>query len=456
MNTLCIVIQGPSNNVTLLKQNYSNSNLPLIFSTWKGEESKYDENDIVIFNDIPVEKGTQNVMMQQHSTYMGLLKAKELGFMYAIKIRSDSYFTNVNNFIKDIDYNKLNFLFHLNYFRNDNNLYYNYLCDYCQISNIDLLLKCWNFKYEDCDYSEALFTKHIFQNINLNLLNFIGNKLIKDTNDIVWTKHNLYLSTLNTEINYKTEIILPRVAILFNGQLRENEKQNIDNISNVVKKMYYNLLPNYKIDYYMHTWDNVDTTKYLPFTDNIDNLIVEDNNKYYDSINLIFENTRSNLRNHPEYNWQINRSFAQISCLISKKRVIELFEQNRKCDYDFVIFSRPDYIIWEHTDIIPIKLGDTLYLNKQGPAISSGESIFILHQNNLQYFTSMYNDMMSYKIIPFCHGWYYDYLSKKCNIELSKCGVGENCEKISLLRIYLKNTNLYNFLLENKEIINFI
>ena len=64
MNTLCIVIQGPSNNVTLLKQNYSNSNVTLIFSTWKGEESKYDENDIVIFNDIPVEKGTQNVMMQ--------------------------------------------------------------------------------------------------------------------------------------------------------------------------------------------------------------------------------------------------------------------------------------------------------------------------------------------------------------------------------------------------------
>ena len=108
---------------------------------------------------------------------MGLLKAKELGFINAIKSRSDSYFTNINNFIKDIDYNKLNFLFHLNYFRNDLNLYYNYLCDYCQISNIELLLKCWNFKYEVCDYAEALFTKHIFQNINLNLLNFIGNKI---------------------------------------------------------------------------------------------------------------------------------------------------------------------------------------------------------------------------------------------------------------------------------------
>ena len=63
-------------------------------------------------------------------------------------------------------------------------------------------------------------------------------------------------------------------------------------------------------------------TRYLQFTDNIDNLIVEDNNKYYDSINLIFENTKSKLklRDHNEYNWQINRSFAQISCLISKKK----------------------------------------------------------------------------------------------------------------------------------------
>jgi hypothetical protein len=205
----------------------------------------------------------------------------------------------------------------------------------------------------------------------------------------------------------------------------------------------------------MHAWDS-DTTKYLPFTDNIDNLIVEDNCKYNNIIETIFENTGTKLRGHNEYNWQINRSFAQISCLISKKKVIELFEQNRKCDYDFVIFSRPDYIIWEHADIIPIKLRNTIYLNKHGPAISSGESIFILHQNNLQYFTSMYNDMISYKIIPFCHGWYYDYLSKKCNIELSKCSVGENCEQISLLSIYLKNTNLYNFLLENNEIVNLI
>ena len=224
--------------------------------------------------------------------------------------------------------------------------------------------------------------------------------------------------------------------------------------------MYSNLLLNYEIDYYMHTWDNVDTTKYLPFTDNIDNLIVEDNHKHDEIINTIFENSKVKLKlitkDLDEYNWQINRSFAQISCLISKKRVIELFQQKQKRDYDFIIISRPDYIICEHFDIIPIKLRNTIYFNKLGPNISSGESIWILQQNNLQYFTSMYNDMMSYKIIPFCHGWYYNYLSKKCDIELSKLSVGENCEQISLLRIYLKNTNLYNFLLENKEIVNLI
>ena len=50
MDNICLIIQGPSVNVNILKDKYKNMNIQIIFSTWEGEESKYNENDIVIFN----------------------------------------------------------------------------------------------------------------------------------------------------------------------------------------------------------------------------------------------------------------------------------------------------------------------------------------------------------------------------------------------------------------------
>ena len=119
MNKICLIIQGASDYVNILKEKYKNMDIQIIFSTWEGEESKYNENDIVIFNKMPIERGIQNVMLQQLSTYNGLLKAKEMGFETAIKIRSDAYFTDLSSFLKNnINNNKLNFLYFLDYHRN--------------------------------------------------------------------------------------------------------------------------------------------------------------------------------------------------------------------------------------------------------------------------------------------------------------------------------------------------
>ena len=210
MDKICLIIQGPSNHVNIIKEIYKNVNVPFIFSTWEGEESKYDKNDIVIFNKMPKERGTQNVMLQQLSSYNGLLKAKELGFKNAIKIRSDSYFTDLSLFLKnEIDYNKLIFLYFLDCHRINGpdkiSNYYKYLCDYIQISSVDNLLKMWDFKYEKCSYSEQLTTKHVFNTFNKEEISFIGNYLTKKC-DIYWISRKLYLSTLNNNKNYKLKI----------------------------------------------------------------------------------------------------------------------------------------------------------------------------------------------------------------------------------------------------------
>jgi hypothetical protein len=211
MNKICLIIQGPSDHVNSIKEKYKDSNIQIIFSTWEGEESKYDENDIVIFNKMLQERGIQNVMLQQLSTYNGLLKAKELGFENAIKIREDTYFTDLSLFLKnEIDYNKLNFLYFLDYHRTDgpdkSNNNYKYFCDYIQISNVDNLLKMWDFKYEKCSYSEQLTTKHIFHTFKKEEIAFIGNYVTNDC-DIYLISRKLYLSTLNSDKSYT--LVLP-------------------------------------------------------------------------------------------------------------------------------------------------------------------------------------------------------------------------------------------------------
>ena len=210
MNKICLIIQGASDYVNILKEKYKNCDIPIIFSTWEGDESKYDKNDIVVFNKMPIERGIQNVMLQQLSAYNGLLKAKELGFKNAIKIRSDAYFTDLSLFLKnDIDYNKLNFLYFLDYHRTNgpdkNNNEYKYFCDYIQISSVDNLLKMWNFKYDICSYSEQLTTKHIFNTFKSDDIAFIGNYLTKNC-DIYWISRKLYLSNIINN-NYKLRIL---------------------------------------------------------------------------------------------------------------------------------------------------------------------------------------------------------------------------------------------------------
>lgn len=208
MDKICLIIQGPSDHVNILKEKYKNTNIPIIFSTWEGEESKYNENDIVVFNKMPQERGVQNVMLQQLSTYNGLLKAKELGFKNAIKIRSDAYFTDLSLFLKnDIYYNKLNFLFFLDYHRisgpDKSNNNYKYFCDYIQISSVDNLLKMWDFKYDKCSYSEQLITNHVFNTFKSDDIAFIGNYLTNKC-DIYWISRKLYLSNNNIiSSNYK-------------------------------------------------------------------------------------------------------------------------------------------------------------------------------------------------------------------------------------------------------------
>ena len=127
-----------------------------------------------------------------------------MNLKYSIKIRSDCYFTNIDAIINNIDLNKINFLYFCNYLRN--NISYQYFVDYAQFGKTEDLLNIWDFNSEVTDlYAEYHLSKHIFKNIDISNIVFIGNTLSKE-NDIYWRKKNLFISNYNNDKNYKLNI----------------------------------------------------------------------------------------------------------------------------------------------------------------------------------------------------------------------------------------------------------
>lgn len=53
----CIVVQGGSNFLNVIKPHHQAHPFTVIYSTWKGEEHLYSPNDITIFNTKPNNPG---------------------------------------------------------------------------------------------------------------------------------------------------------------------------------------------------------------------------------------------------------------------------------------------------------------------------------------------------------------------------------------------------------------
>jgi len=213
MKKIAILVQGPSDNVTEVKKAFNNSP-DLIFSTWKGYEDKYNLTDTVVYSDDPTVQGHRSLILQQTTTYNGLLKAKELNYTHVLKIRSDLIPTNYNNFLSIIDNDKLNFLsWHYH------EVYPNcpgYFVDYLMSGPIDEMLLLWNIKeFNWCIVSEVFLTWQYITQLKTKIdINFFLNDLTAE-NNLYWIKKNIHL------ISYKQTLVDPYKKYTF-GHLTEN------------------------------------------------------------------------------------------------------------------------------------------------------------------------------------------------------------------------------------------
>jgi hypothetical protein len=242
---------------------------------------------------------------------------------------------------------------------------------------------------------------------------------------------------------------MKNIAVLFHGKLRDTELQYRKDISKLVFNHFNESYSNFNIDYFGHIWceNNLDYTCYG------NNVIVERNIDYYNSINYMYNKSIENLNNSNSiYNTHSvkERIFSQISNLISICKVIDLFNNIKQKDYEYVLLFRYDYIIFEKIEIPNIIDDNTFYLNKHGPCDSSGESVFILSLNKLHYFLDLLEDVFNEKIIPIYHFYYFNYFVniKKMKYEILNYDVGVNCEQVSLLHLYYHSNPVLRKLLE--------
>jgi hypothetical protein len=194
-NELAIIIQGPSTNVEELKNAWSGYNL--IWSTWEGEESKYNNSDVVILNKLPKQKGVQNIALQKETTLNGINKAKELGYSRVLKWRSDLVPSNPNMLINSFKSECINFLA----WHNEGK----YFVDYFVEGDIQDIYKIWNIPRINDVFAEKITTENILS-LGYKKFNFVLNDL-SDSNEIYWLKRNLKLSNYKNEKCYTVEAI---------------------------------------------------------------------------------------------------------------------------------------------------------------------------------------------------------------------------------------------------------
>jgi hypothetical protein len=192
-----ILISGKSTNVLEIKNAFSGFNL--IFSTWKGDEQNYHSDDVVLFNEPPLETGPHNFFYQKVCTLNGLYLCKEKGYEYVLKIRNDLIPTNTNDFINIIDFNKINFIGqHIGSPESDR-----YFIDYFMSGKTEDLIKLWEVDdIRNSDFVEQILTRRFYNHLNNIPVNFILNNL-NDNNDLYWLKNNIKISEYKKHDCYK-------------------------------------------------------------------------------------------------------------------------------------------------------------------------------------------------------------------------------------------------------------
>ena len=181
----CVVVQGPTYPQWIREVKASWVGYQVIYSTWDNvDRSLYDESDIVVYNPIPSEHGTKNLNLQKVSTINGFLKAKELGWTRALKVRGDFTTATADGFFELFDKDKLNL----------HGYWQSYINDFYMEGEIDDIITLFEVNVTG-HFPEWNLTKQLYES-GLNKKSVcIVKKLEDGVADIKWEPKGYWFST---------------------------------------------------------------------------------------------------------------------------------------------------------------------------------------------------------------------------------------------------------------------
>lgn len=185
----CIVVQGKPDVESYPKIKEGFSQYQLIHSCWVGDDISFlDKGDIIIQNEIPIDRGPQNFYMQKRSTIGGIKMAQQMGWERVLKWRSDMWCVDGEKLFDKFDNTKLN----LYYWVDNLDGYIMDLFMEGECSDIITLFETDIPRYR-YNYPEFGITLQFFKN-GLNEKGiFMGRKLDKEC-DIYWPKNNIWFT----------------------------------------------------------------------------------------------------------------------------------------------------------------------------------------------------------------------------------------------------------------------
>jgi hypothetical protein len=198
----CVVVQGPTHPSWIQKVKESWVGYQIIFSTWEGTDRKlYDESDIVIYNPIPSECGIKNLNLQKISTINGFLKAKELGWTRALKVRSDFSTTSADGLFSIFDGKKLNL----------HGWWDSYITDFYMEGEIEDVITLFEVPTSG-NYPEWHLTKKLYDSGLNKKAVCVVKKMVKDVADIYWIPKGYWFSE-HAKYNTPTDLLPENVLL---------------------------------------------------------------------------------------------------------------------------------------------------------------------------------------------------------------------------------------------------
>ncbi len=188
-----------------------------------------------------------------------------------------------------------------------------------------------------------------------------------------------------------------------------------------IHKHIINPNPNYHFDFFLHGW-NLDLAQKLVEIYNPKLCLFEDNNIYNEIISSIITNPSD---------------FGGVSGGLSLKKSLELmeiYEIDKKFEYDIVIVYRYDVLLWKDMILNEYNIDKFLYVNAWNQSCQA-DFHFVMSKDNAYKFKYLYDSVALYNNTHGFHRWINNYVTNILGLEMKEDDIhaGKDQEHLRLL-----------------------